>query len=69
MAVWGRKSYNKLLLMRREAKGERELSLLALGALESGASAGAEGAHRLGFMRAGEKNKAVGQGVVKVTAS
>lgn len=54
--------------MRREAEGERKLSLFALRALEGGAAAGAEGPNSFRFVRAGQGDEARGQGVVQETA-
>ncbi|RDX84736.1 hypothetical protein CR513_34165, partial [Mucuna pruriens] len=56
----------KVILVRREAEGERKLSLLALAALEGGAGGGAKGAHRLRFLRTRQRNKAHRQRLVKV---
>lgn len=53
--------------MRIQAEGERNLSLLTLLAFESGTGAGAECTHRLRLFRAGERDKADGEGVVEVT--
>jgi len=52
--------------VRREAEGERKLSLLALLALQSGAGGGAKGAHRLRLFGTHRRNKAHGQRLAKV---
>ncbi|KAL2341723.1 hypothetical protein Fmac_009663 [Flemingia macrophylla] len=61
-------SANELGLVRREAEGERKLSLLAVVALEGGAGGGAEGAHRLRFLRTRHRNKTQCQGLVQMPA-
>lgn len=56
------------LLEGGEADGEGELGLLALGALEGGAAARAEGADGVGLRRARHRHQAVGEGAVQVPA-